>query len=69
MIRVYNALEQNYPEAKLLLQVHDELIIECPEEIAPEVAELISKEMEQVATLHVPLVAEAKWGSSWYDAK
>ena len=69
MIRVYNALGQNYPEAKLLLQVHDELIIECPEEIAPEVAELISKEMEQVATLHVPLVAEAKWGSSWYDAK
>ena len=69
MIRVYHALEQNYPEAKLLLQVHDELIIECPEEIASEVAELISKEMEQVATLHVPLVAEAKWGSSWYDAK
>ena len=69
MIRVYNALEKNYPDAKLLLQVHDELIIECPEELAPQVAELISKEMEQVAALHVPLVAEAKWGYSWYDAK
>ena len=69
MIRVFNALQANYPQAKLLLQVHDELIIECPNEIASEVAELISKEMEQVASLHVPLVAEAKWGSSWYDAK
>ena len=69
MIRVYDALEKNYPDAKLLLQVHDELIVECPEELASQVAELISKEMEQVAALHVPLVAEAKWGSSWYDAK
>ena len=69
MIRVYHALKEHYPQATLLLQVHDELIVECPEEIAAEVAALISKEMEQVASLHVPLVAEAKWGSSWYDAK
>ena len=69
MIRVYDALREHYPQATLLLQVHDELIVECPEEIAPQVAELISKEMEQVAALHVPLVAEAKWGNSWYDAK
>ena len=69
MIRVFDALKNHYPAATLLLQVHDELIVECPEEIAPEVAELISKEMEQVAALQVPLVAEAKWGSSWYDAK
>ena len=69
MIRVFNALEASYPEAKLLLQVHDELIVECPEEIACEVAALISAEMEQVAKLDVPLLAEAKWGKSWYDAK
>ena len=69
MIRVYEALKANYPEANLLLQVHDELIIESPEELAGQVAELISKEMEQVASLKVPLIAEAKWGSSWYDAK
>ena len=69
MIRVDRALAENYPEAKLLLQVHDELIVECPEEIAPQVAELISREMEQVAKLRVPLVAEAKWGKSWFDAK
>ena len=69
MIRVDSALSEKYPAAKLILQVHDELIVECPEEIAAEVADLISMEMEQVAELRVPLVAEAKWGSSWYEAK
>ena len=69
MIRVENALNQAYPEARLLLQVHDELIVECPEELASAVAQLVSREMEQVAQLSVPLVAEAKFGKSWYDAK
>lgn len=69
MIRVDKALSEKYPAAKLILQVHDELIVECPKEIAAEVADLISMEMEQVAELRVPLVAEAKWGSSWYEAK
>ena len=69
MIRVDQALRKNYPDAKLILQVHDELIVECPEQIAPEVAELVSAQMQQVATLSVPLVAEAKWGRSWYEAK
>ena len=69
MIRVENALNASYPEAQLLLQVHDELIVECPEDIAEDVANLISREMEQVAALSLPLVAEAKWGKSWFDAK
>ena len=69
MIRVENALNEHFPEAELLLQVHDELIVECPEEIAPQVAELISREMEGIAKLSVPLMAEAKFGKSWYDAK
>ena len=69
MIRVEKALNEHYPEAELLLQVHDELIVECPETIAPQVAELISREMEGVAQLSVPLTAEAKTGKSWYDAK
>ena len=69
MIRVDAALRENYPDAKLLLQVHDELIVECPAEIASGVAELVSKEMQNVAALSVPLLAEAKWGSSWYEAK
>ena len=69
MIRVEKALNENFPEAKLLLQVHDELIVECPQEIAPQVAELISREMQTVAQLKVPLTAEAKYGKSWYEAK
>ena len=69
MLRVDAALRENYPQAQLLLQVHDELIVECPEEIAPQVAQLVSCEMEQVASLKVPLTAEAKWGKSWYEAK
>ncbi len=69
MVRVDKALKDRYPEAKLILQVHDELIVECPEEIAPQVARLISNEMEQAAKLSVPLLAEAKWGRSWYEAK
>ena len=69
MIRVDQALKDNFPEAKLLLQVHDELIVECPENIAEAVAALISREMEQVAQLSVPLLAEAKIGKSWFEAK
>ena len=69
MVRVDKALQEKYPEAKLILQVHDELIVECPEAIASQVANLISQEMEQAANLSVPLLAEAKWGRSWYEAK
>ena len=69
MIRVEQALNEHFPEAQLLLQVHDELIVECPQEIAPQVAALISEEMQNVANLSVPLTAEAKFGKSWYDAK
>ena len=69
MIRVDQALREKYPEAKLLLQVHDELIVECPEALAEQVCALVSAEMQQVAELAVPLVAEAKYGKSWYEAK
>ena len=69
MIRVETALRDSFPQAELLLQVHDELIVECPEVIAPQVADLVSREMEQVASLSVPLTAEAKFGKSWYEAK
>ncbi len=69
MIQVDRALQTQYPEAMLLLQVHDELIVECPDEIADAVAKLVSEQMEQVAKLNVPLLAEAKWGKSWFEAK
>ena len=69
MINVYNALADRYPDANLLLQVHDELIVECPEEIANDVASMVSEQMQSVAKLSVPLLAEANYGKSWYEAK
>lgn len=69
MLRVEKALNERFPEAELLLQVHDELIVECPEAMAGQVAELVSREMQDVARLSVPLTAEAKFGKSWYEAK
>ncbi len=69
MVRCFDALEKEAPEAVLLLQVHDELIVECPEEKAEQVAAILTREMEGAARLSVPLTANAKWGKSWYDAK
>ena len=57
------------PSAKLVLQVHDELIVECPIEEREQVTALLTEQMEHVAKLSVPLLAEAKSGASWYEAK
>lgn len=69
MLRVSKALREQKLQAKLVLQVHDELIVECPEEEKDTVIYLVREEMEQAAALRVPLVADAKAGKSWYDAK
>ncbi len=69
MLRVDEALRREGMRARLLLQVHDELIVECPREEAADVAALVTREMEHAAELRVPLVAEAKMGESWFDAK
>ena len=69
MIKVDKALEKAGLEAKLILQVHDELIVECPEKEADEVMEILVREMSGAASLSIPLTAEAKIGRSWFDAK
>ncbi|MCH5352726.1 MAG: DNA polymerase I [Acutalibacter sp.] len=69
MIRVCNRLERENLKAKLILQVHDELIVECPEEEAEQVKGLLTEEMEQAVELSVPMVADAHAGKTWYDAK
>lgn len=69
MIRVASALKKEFPEAKLLLQVHDELIVECPASQAEKVSSLLSREMQSAAALSVPLLAEAGSGENWGDAK
>ena len=68
MIRVYRRLKAELPEAKLILQVHDELIVEAPEDKAEKAAKILTEEMQGAVKLSVPLTADAKEGKSWYDA-
>ena len=69
MVRVHRRLREEKLQSRLLLQVHDELIVECPEPEAERVRALVAREMEQVASLSVPLVAEAHIGRTWAEAK
>ena len=69
MIAVFRRLKEEVPEARLVLQVHDELIVECPTAQAETVAKLLEEEMERVVSLSVPLTAEAHWGRNWLEAK
>ncbi|MCH5208183.1 MAG: DNA polymerase I [Oscillospiraceae bacterium] len=67
MIRVYRRLKAELPEAKLILQVHDELIVEAPEAVAEKAADILREEMQNAVKLSVPLPADAKTGKTWYD--
>ena len=67
MIRVDSRLRAEGLEARLVLQVHDELIVECPKGEAEQVKALLQEEMEGVAALAVPLIADAKAGRTWAE--
>ena len=69
MVAAHKRLKAELPEARLVLQVHDELIVECPETQAEAAARLLEEEMEHVVKLSVPLTAEAHWGKNWLEAK
>jgi len=69
MINVSRRLTSEGLSGKLILQVHDELIAECPQSEAEKVSLVLREEMENAARLSVPLVAETRVGKSWYDAK
>lgn len=69
MIRVANRLQTENLQAKLILQVHDELIVECPEEEVERVRVLLVEEMEGAGRFAVPLRTEAGVGQSWAEAK
>lgn len=68
MINVYARLHEEGLKARLILQVHDELIVECPEAEAARVRDILKAEMENVASLAVPLIADAHIGHSWAEA-
>ena len=68
MVNVYNRLNAEGLKAKLILQVHDELICECPEDEAQTVANILHEEMSGAAQLSVPLTVDVKIGHSWAEA-
>lgn len=67
MIRIHEALHQQFPEAHMVLQVHDELVFDVPREQLAEVAALVRDLMEHAVPLAVPLEIEQKAGGDWYD--
>ncbi len=69
MIKVYRRLAAENLEARLILQVHDELIIEVSEKDAERAAAVLGEEMRGAAKLDVPLTADVSQGKTWYDAK
>ena len=69
MVRVYQALEREGLQAKLVLQIHDELILDTPMEEAERVKPLLKACMEEAMPLSVPLIADVREGHSWYDTK
>lgn len=67
MIKVYNRLKAEKLPAKLILQVHDELIVEAEESCAQQVSELLKEEMESCVNLTVPLTVDVKTGRTWFE--
>jgi DNA polymerase-1 len=69
MVNIDRKLKEKGYDARLILQVHDELIIESHKSCASEVRELMKTEMENAVRLSVPLTVEISEGASWYEAK
>jgi DNA polymerase-1 len=69
MVRIHDALREDGLGARLLLQVHDELVLEAPSAEVDRVSELVRRHMEGAAELRVPLVVDVGVGSNWLDAK
>ena len=69
MIHVDEELRKHNYKANLILQIHDELIIDCPEDELEPVTQLLKEKMEEAAKLSVPLIADIASAKNWYDAK
>ena len=67
MINVYKRLERELPDARLLLQVHDELLVEAPADRIEEASAILREEMEKAVSLSVPLPAECGTGKTWLE--
>ena len=69
MVNVANALKEEGLKTKLILQVHDELVLEAPEEEAERASAILKDKMENAVSLKVPMTVEVHTGKNWYDAK
>ncbi len=69
MIKVFNELKERKLKSKLILQVHDELIVEAHNSEVEQVKELVVRNMQQAMNLKIPLTADVNTGNNWYDAK
>ena len=69
MIRVNHKLRENHYKSRLILQIHDELLIETAEDEIEAVTKILEEEMVHACELSVPLIAEVKRGRNWYEAK
>ena len=69
MLAVDRRLKKEIPEARLVMQVHDELIVEAPKDKAEQTAKIVKEAMQEVASLAIPLTADAGIGENWLCAK
>ncbi len=69
MVKVYKRLMNEKLDAKLIMQVHDELIVECAEDISERVSAIVKEEMENACIMKVKLTADVSCGKNWYEAK
>ena len=69
MVKVYNRLKSEGMKSQLVLQVHDELIVEAPLDEMEKAAAILSQEMQNAAHLSIPLKADVNSGENWYIAK
>ena len=69
MVKVQHRIDSDRLPLKLLLQIHDELVLESPNELAETHAAIVSEEMENALSLNVPLRTEIGIGNNWMDAK
>ncbi len=69
MVNVYNRLNEENLRSRLIMQVHDEIIVEAPDDEAQKVEKLLAEEMEKACSMKVKLIADAHSGKTWYEAK
>ena len=67
MLRIPSALKEAGLSSKMLLQVHDEIVLECPEKELKETARIVQEAMTNAYPLSIPLLTEARYGKNWGD--